>query len=430
MSWTKTQIANHINGKIKYSFNISDSYQLEFNTYDNRYDFEEFKNICKKNAEYWNRIYKDVNNGFANKWRVLYEQVTNAETSIMNLESLDVDVIVSHFINNIGNVEHYQEEKIHVLKIRIDAPINKDKKNTKIRSFVSFYINYDIDYIEHAVCNYINLNKNELQAGQLFSSTRSWEYYPALYFIKNELINNKFNVSEIKENIIKPASEELDNIYDNANKKFREITAFVDDKYSTVKNSFDEIKTQIDSQITEIKEWKIEEFEEFKNLKKAYIEHLSLEAPERLWNQRSNDHKIKTIDWTIVLISVVLLLIGFSTCFIKNIHKYSIGIINEVPFLSESFILISVISFFIYIIRILVKIVMSHHHLYVEYEQKAAMTRFYQALIKADTKINEQEKIIIINALFSKVDSGLVKTDGSGDSDALLAIISKSIRNK
>ena len=58
------------------------------------------------------------------------------------------------------------------------------------------------------------------------------------------------------------------------------------------------------------------------------------------------------------------------------------------------------------------------------------MTRFYQALIKADTKINEQEKIIIINALFSKVDSGLVKTDGSGDSDALLAIISKSIRNK
>lgn len=59
MSWTKTQIANYINGKIKYSFNISDSYQLEFNTHDNRYDFEEFKSICKKNAEYWNRIYKD-----------------------------------------------------------------------------------------------------------------------------------------------------------------------------------------------------------------------------------------------------------------------------------------------------------------------------------------------------------------------------------
>lgn len=48
MSWTKTQIANYINGKIKYSFNISDSYQLEFNTHDNRYDFEEFKSICKK----------------------------------------------------------------------------------------------------------------------------------------------------------------------------------------------------------------------------------------------------------------------------------------------------------------------------------------------------------------------------------------------
>lgn len=426
MSWTKTQISNYINGKIEFNFNISDSYQLEFNTHDNRYDFDEFKSICKKNAEYWNRIYKDAKNGFANKWRVLYEQVTNAETYIMNLESLDVYAIVLHFINNIGNVEHYQGEKIHVLKIRIDAPINKDKKNIKIRSFVSFYTNYDIDYIEDAVCNYINLNKNKVQAGQLFSSTRLWEHYPALYFIKNELINSKTDINEIKEDIIKPASEELDIINNSANEKFREITAFVDDKYK----SFDETKSKIDSQITEIKKWKEQEFEDFKNLKETYIEHLSLEAPERLWNQRSNDHKEKTMSWTVVLISVAMLLIGFSTCFIKNIHKYALGVIKEVPFLSESFILISVISFFIYIIRVIVKIIMSNHHLYVEYEQKAAMTRFYQALIKADANINEQERIIIINALFSKVDSGLVKTDGSSDSDALLAIISKSIRNK
>ena len=70
---------------------------------------------------------------------------------------------------------------------------------------------------------------------------------------------------------------------------------------------------------------------------------------------------------------------------------------------------------------------MSNHHLATEYRQKAALTRFYQALTYAGTDIDKEERLIIINSLFSRVETGLVKTDTSNDSDTILAILSKNL---
>ena len=56
------------------------------------------------------------------------------------------------------------------------------------------------------------------------------------------------------------------------------------------------------------------------------------------------------------------------------------------------------------------------------------MIRFYQSLTKAGTDISKEERLIIINSLFSKVETGLVKTDTSNDSDTILAILSKNIK--
>ncbi|WP_266336403.1 DUF6161 domain-containing protein [Streptococcus suis] len=117
-----------------------------------------------------------------------------------------------------------------------------------------------------------------------------------------------------------------------------------------------------------------------------------------------------------------------SAILVLVVYDYSKNITKAIPFISESFILITVISFFIYIIRILIKIVMSNHHLATEYKQKAAMTRFYQSLIYSGIDIDKDERLIIINSLFSKVETGLVKTDNSGDTDTILAILSKNIR--
>ena len=46
----------------------------------------------------------------------------------------------------------------------------------------------------------------------------------------------------------------------------------------------------------------------------------------------------------------------------------------------------------------------------------------------AGTNIEKEERLIIINSLFSKVETGLVKTDASNDSDAILALLSKNLK--
>lgn len=155
---------------------------------------------------------------------------------------------------------------------------------------------------------------------------------------------------------------------------------------------------------------------------------LSLEAPEQLWNSLAKDYRNRAGIWTCIFIVAVVLLILASVQLVLAIHNYSMDVIKEIPFISESFIFVSVISFFIYIIRILIKIVMSNHHLAVEYKQKASLTRFYQALIKSGTNIDKEERLIIINSLFSRVDTGLVKTDTSNDNDSIWAILSKNLK--
>ena len=60
-----------------------------------------------------------------------------------------------------------------------------------------------------------------------------------------------------------------------------------------------------------------------------------------------------------------------------------------------------------------------------EYEQKSALTRFYQALIQDGKEVDKEEKLIIFNALFRKTDTGLIKSDNSNDADALLSQFSK-----
>ena len=59
-------------------------------------------------------------------------------------------------------------------------------------------------------------------------------------------------------------------------------------------------------------------------------------------------------------------------------------------------------------------------------EEKAAMTRFYQALIYDGTEISDEERVLIFKELFKTTDSGLVKvSDDSGTLVSLLNLFAK-----
>ena len=429
MSYTKSQVSNFLNDKILFIFSISNDFIIEFDDYKEFFTFEELERIIKSNYDYWNSIYESSPTNFESTWKSLNDKFNTVKNYIFRLKELNIDSISNQIYYTLSTNRETREQDKMVYVLSISSPIDKDSEIRKIKSFVSFYIQQSQNNLDEAIKNFIYLSKNTSSIGSYFSNPYEYKFYPALYLLRKNFSNIKENVSDFETNIVAPLASKLKDISDDSDKQYREITSFTEDKHNEIQEQFDEKVSELAAFKKSLDNWQNEKFVKIKVLEDTYENKLSLEAPEKLWNNRAEDHIKQARNWAIFLVFTVVALIFALGKLVLVIHDYSLNTIkNEIPFISESFILISVISFFIYIIRILIKIVLSNQHLATEYKQKAALTRFYQSLTKAGTDISKEERLIIINSLFSKVETGLVKTDTSNDSDTILAILSKNIK--
>lgn len=428
MSYTKSQVSNFLNDKILFRFSISKDFIIEFDDYKEFFTFEELERIIKSNYDYWNSIYESSPTNFKSTWKSLNDKFNTVKNYIFELKELNIDNINNQIYYTLSTNRETREQDKIVYILSVSSPIDKDTHFYNIRRFVSFYLEQSKNNLDDAIKAYIHLSKNKDSIGYYFSSSSQYMFYPALYLLRKNLSNIKDNVSDFETSIVTPISSKLKDISKDADEQFREITSFIEDKHNQIQVQYDEKVSELAEFQKSIDDWQKEKQIKIKDLQETYENKLALEAPERLWKKRSKEHQLLAKKWTRFLIHAVIALIFALVGLVVVIHSYLNSIQSELPFISESFILISVISFFIYIVRILIKIVMSNHHLATEYKQKAALTRFYQSLTKAGTDISKEERLIIINSLFSKVETGLVKTDTSNDSDTILAILSKNTK--
>lgn len=428
MSFTKKQVSNFLNDKILFRFTISSDFIIDFHEYKEFFTFDELEKIIKSNLTYWSSIYDIAPNNFMSNWKNLSDKFNLIRKYIFELEELNIDKINEQLYYNLSSSRESIEQDKMVYILSISSPIDKDSEIRKLKSFVSFYTQQSQDNLNEAIRNFIYLSKYNNAIGSYLSNTSQYVFYPALYLLRKNFSNIKENISDFETNIVAPLASKLKDISDNSDEQYREITSFTEDKHNKIQEQFDEKVSEFAEFQKSLNDWQKEKQNKLKDLEETYKNKLSLEAPEQLWNERAIEHQKRATKWTWFLIGAVLALISVSVILVLVIHDYSLNVIKkEIPFISESFILISVISFFIYIVRVLIKIVMSNHHLATEYRQKAALTRFYQSLTYAGTDIDKDERLIIINSLFSRVETGLVKTDTSNDSDTILAILSKNI---
>lgn len=102
-----------------------------------------------------------------------------------------------------------------------------------------------------------------------------------------------------------------------------------------------------------------------------------------------------------------------------HIGGSDIAKLRDVSIIPVYFIPIALISLLVYILRTFIKIAISNQHISVEYAQKAALTDYYLSMIQeGHMKISIEEKQLLLPSIFSKIDSGLVKGDSGGDSEA------------
>ncbi len=154
--------------------------------------------------------------------------------------------------------------------------------------------------------------------------------------------------------------------------------------------------------------------ENIKTNEDLYREKLRLEAPADYWNKRASKLKNESnnyLDWLIRIslygsLLLFVLLISLGNNFYQNVFN------DHIKGIKWSLILITIISIIAFIIRILAKLYMSSLHLSRDAEEREQLTHFYLAL-KKDTTIEPEERQLILQSLFSRADTGLLKEDSS-----------------
>ena len=414
------------------------SFKINNNVYNLNYDqsklkFSELESTIQSNYKYWEQ--KKEENDLATpilenwtNWKTKFEQLKDflKNKDEFNYQEI-VNFIYSYFSSNYSS-EGSTEKRTY--RIDVNSPINKDKDIVSIRLFIDFYLkSWATNRLLDAIRSYIEIEKNKNNIGYYLSSTESYRNLPALFVLNREMPKLKIPIREIQNNLVQPVSESMDNMAKETEEHFKQTANLVDKNDKKIREIFIEHSREVDEFKRNLEQWQNDKETSIKILEDTYEKKLQLEAPEKLWKERSKNYTIKARCWMVGLAIFIVALIYSAGSLLVSIHDYLRGTEEQdIPFLRQSFIYVALISFLIYLIRIIIKIIISSQHMAMEYEQKEALTRFYQALVYNGKDVDKEERLIIFHALFSKTETGLVKTDNSGESEALIALLSKTIK--
>lgn len=147
-------------------------------------------------------------------------------------------------------------------------------------------------------------------------------------------------------------------------------------------------------------------------LEKVYREKLRLEAPAKYWDNMADDYKErgnKWLKWSIgvaVALVVILLTCFFTMSMAKTADVSWFGIIRNYVILTAT------VGIGVYMLRLCVRMCMSCYHQARDAEERSKLASFYLALIEKGA-VTDKERALVINSLFSRADTGLLKGDST-----------------
>jgi Na+-transporting methylmalonyl-CoA/oxaloacetate decarboxylase gamma subunit len=149
------------------------------------------------------------------------------------------------------------------------------------------------------------------------------------------------------------------------------------------------------------------------DLEDTYRKKLQLEAPARYWRSKSIKYRKDAIKARNILLGMVIfsaiffsiILISSPDWIFKNVFKG-----NTTAIVRWSIVFIALISLLAFAIRAITKVMFSSFHLARDAEERHTLTFFYLALLK-DTEINPEDRKLILQSLFSRAETGLLKDD-------------------
>lgn len=194
------------------------------------------------------------------------------------------------------------------------------------------------------------------------------------------------------------------------------------------KEGFDGLLTELEQRYGKTEaEWtkRVEGMEEL------YREKLALEAPCKQWEEFSKqygDHGRK--------FALAAVLVGFTVMVFLGLVLY-----NWPPILFESakwnlntvkgaILLLSMTSLGIYLVHMLARFCVSSYHLQRDAQERRQLTYVYLALLEKGAFSDEQMKQFVLQALFSRAETGLLRGDHSPEmpSTSVMTLVDKVLK--
>jgi len=145
-------------------------------------------------------------------------------------------------------------------------------------------------------------------------------------------------------------------------------------------------------------------------VEKTYDEKLALQSAVRYWDTKAKSHKRSAVTWGVISFSVAIgaaLLTLLST---KQIFGEA-GFDDVKLYQVSKFALIAV--FCVWLMRIVVRIMLSHIHLHTDATERKTMMLTYLSLMRKGQLPEGDSRHLILQALFRPTSTGIIKDDAS-----------------
>lgn len=164
------------------------------------------------------------------------------------------------------------------------------------------------------------------------------------------------------------------------------------------------------------------------DLEDLYKEKLRLEAPAKYWQDLNIEYKKSGKSWRDWAVGSGVVFIIFLTIIL---YKFPATLFENFGFNSvkATIIFALIASIGVYIIRFFVMLSTSSYHLARDAHERYQLTYIYLSLLK-ENAIDTTERSIVLQALFSRADTGLLKGDSSPAFPGVLEQIIKNVKKQ
>lgn len=342
----------------------------------------------------------DISNSI-DYFRAVKQTIINVINNYVSHNHGNIDAILAQTNQAIQNLSYsalpYNVSEIDFLKrIHSDLPNSYNAARELIFGTVSSYHFSSKDNIIGVIQAYEFLQKDNSDITERRNSEKK-----SLNTLRNDFINY---IKEVETSTI----DEIKNSQNKYQVHFEEINKIKSDLKNEIEEWFETSKTSYTSFYDTSNQ-------NIQSLENTYEELMRLKKPADYWKERATDLKKegdKFFRWLLIAVGFAIVTL-YSLLWLtpEGMQK---TFFNEDKSLAIrwSIIYITFISFLFFAIKAIMKSMFSAYHLSRDAEERHRLTYVYLAMIK-DSAIEKEDRHLVMQSLFSRADTGLLKEDSS-----------------